>query len=286
MNSTTDQVKYLKTHRDEIPAFLAAHGITSVPRSLQAKFKLVEELLAKPAAQDARSTADAAVLNGVTRKIDDQPAVGAPKPVRKPARKVEDVPVKDEETSKTETIKPRAPRKPRTPRKPLVFLLARDGQFRVHKADCRDVSKEIKEAGNYEKAEPADWTSKEDAIRDLWSDQIHESYDGKGNAPLAFLHEHGFVGSVDFLSCTDSLLKPLPAQAKAEDNGASPREHNQALAVRLVELVAKEFGGESKADQIKIANWLHALPTGGAGWQRYWPQGFARPTSAGWRKPE
>jgi hypothetical protein len=78
-----------------------------------------------------------------------------------------------------------------------------------------------------------------------------------------------------------------PAQPQpAASNGASPREHNQDLARRLADLVAKEFADSSTDDQVKVANWLHALPTGGAGWQRYWPQGFARPTSAGWRVPE
>jgi hypothetical protein len=79
-------------------------------------------------------------------------------------------------------------------------------------------------------------------------------------------------------------------EVKAEDkpatNGASPRQHNQKLAVMLVDMVAEKFADSSTDDQIKVANWMHALPTGGAGWQRYWPAGFARPTSAGWRVPE
>jgi hypothetical protein len=78
------------------------------------------------------------------------------------------------------------------------------------------------------------------------------------------------------------------ANGKPEANGSapSPRESNQALAVRLINLVAKEFAGSSVEDQTKIANWLKVLPTGGAGWQRYWPEDFARPTTADWRKPE
>lgn len=87
--------------------------------------------------------------------------------------------------------------------------------------------------------------------------------------------------------------KPAAKQAAADkpaqeqpDNGVSPREHNQDLARRLADLVAKEFADSPVDDQIKVANWLHALPTGGAGWQRYWPAGFARPTSSGWRIPE
>jgi cell division septation protein DedD len=77
------------------------------------------------------------------------------------------------------------------------------------------------------------------------------------------------------------------ANGKADANGSvSPRETNQALAVRLVNLVAAEFGDLPVEDQTKIANWLKVLPTGGAAWQRYWPENFARPTTADWRKPE
>ena len=76
--------------------------------------------------------------------------------------------------------------------------------------------------------------------------------------------------------------------AAAPSNGATPREHNQELARKLLTAVVAEFGTASQADQQKVANWLHMLPTGGegAGYLRYWPASFARPTSAGWRKPE
>jgi len=78
-----------------------------------------------------------------------------------------------------------------------------------------------------------------------------------------------------------------PAAAKPEANGGtSAREVNQVLARELIDLVAGHFKGHSKADQEKIANWLKVLPTGGAAWQRYWPKGFARPTTSDWRKPE
>ena len=81
--------------------------------------------------------------------------------------------------------------------------------------------------------------------------------------------------------------KPAAAKPKPEANGgASARETNQKLAVELIDLVAGHFGKRSKADQEKIANWLKVLPTGGAAWQRYWPKGFARPTTSDWRKPE
>lgn len=79
-----------------------------------------------------------------------------------------------------------------------------------------------------------------------------------------------------------------PAEEAVVANGASPREHNQEVARQLLAAVTTEFAGASKDDQQKVANWLHMLPTGGegAGWLRYWPQDFPRPTSAGWRKPE
>jgi len=88
--------------------------------------------------------------------------------------------------------------------------------------------------------------------------------------------------------------KPAPAKAtgtaKTESTGtgtvsATVRESNQVLARRLVDLVAKEFAGDSPADQLKVANWLKVLPTGGAGWERYWPAGFTRPSTADWRPP-
>ena len=77
--------------------------------------------------------------------------------------------------------------------------------------------------------------------------------------------------------------EPAPAPAPAAE--PSNRSHNQDLAKRLIDLVAGEFKAESEEDQIKIANWLKVLPTGGAGYQRYWPTGFARPTTADWRIP-
>jgi hypothetical protein len=89
------------------------------------------------------------------------------------------------------------------------------------------------------------------------------------------------------------ILRPVPKpepvpEEKVAANGASPREHNQELARQLLAAITTEFAGASKDDQQKVANWLHMLPTGGegAGWLRYWPTDFPRPTSAGWRKPE
>jgi hypothetical protein len=85
---------------------------------------------------------------------------------------------------------------------------------------------------------------------------------------------------------TSAAKGTKPAPAKAESNGTSARESNQTLAVELIDLVAGHFKGRNKADQEKIANWLKVLPTGGRAHERYWPKGFARPTTSDWRKPE
>lgn len=82
-------------------------------------------------------------------------------------------------------------------------------------------------------------------------------------------------------------VKRVKEEAKAESNGSAPsaRDHNQKLARDLIDCVAARFSGASLEDQVKIANWLKVLPTGGAAWERYWPEGFARPTTSDWRKP-
>ena len=83
------------------------------------------------------------------------------------------------------------------------------------------------------------------------------------------------------------MRKPQP-ETQPATNGTSPREHNQELARDVVTTLAAHFKDAPADDWQKVANWLHALPTGGegAGWLRWWPENTARPTSAGWRKPE
>ena len=83
----------------------------------------------------------------------------------------------------------------------------------------------------------------------------------------------------------EGLRRGLQAEVQRREPPARPsaREINQKLAVELIDLVAGHFAGKSKADQEKLANWLKVLPTGGAGPARYWPKGFARPTTSDWR---
>jgi hypothetical protein len=90
---------------------------------------------------------------------------------------------------------------------------------------------------------------------------------------------------------TTAAKTPAPAkQAKAAPApvpaAPSARDANQVLAREVADLLAKHFGDRDVATQTKVANWVKSLPTGGAAWKRYWPEGFARPTSADWVVPE
>ena len=84
-----------------------------------------------------------------------------------------------------------------------------------------------------------------------------------------------------------------PANGAAA-NGSAPATANATkhdLAKRLIDMVAREFAGETDENKAKLSYWLHGLPTGypnggGGGYLRYWPEGLPRPTTAGWRKPE
>ena len=85
-----------------------------------------------------------------------------------------------------------------------------------------------------------------------------------------------------------------PANGAAA-NGSAPAATANAtkhdLAKRLIDMVAREFAGETDENKAKLSYWLHGLPTGypnggGGGYLRYWPEGLPRPTTAGWRKPE
>jgi len=76
--------------------------------------------------------------------------------------------------------------------------------------------------------------------------------------------------------------EPAPVPAAA---AVTARQDNQKLAREVADLLAEHFGDRDEATQTKIANWVKSLPTGGAAWKRYWPKGFARPTSADWVVP-
>jgi hypothetical protein len=102
------------------------------------------------------------------------------------------------------------------------FLLMPSGQFEVHKMGCRDIPKAVR-GSQYDAALSAKWATEEEAIRDLWSDQIAESVGT--DATLEQLAGASYVHTVDFMPCTN--LVPLaglttdgiaPAKAPASPN--------------------------------------------------------------------
>lgn len=93
------------------------------------------------------------------------------------------------------------------------FLLDDRGLFRVHRAGCPDVAREIAKRSEYPEPGRATYASQLDAVRDLWDDQIRESWDGDGDyadAPPEWLAAHGYVTSVIFVPCVRRSLAAFP----------------------------------------------------------------------------
>jgi hypothetical protein len=84
------------------------------------------------------------------------------------------------------------------------FLLMPSGQFEVHKMGCRDVARQVKNS-QYDKAMSAKWASEEEAIRDLWADQINESTGP--DSTVSQLNDGAYIQTVDFQPCC--TLMPL-----------------------------------------------------------------------------
>ena len=100
----------------------------------------------------------------------------------------------------------------------VEFLLDRGGSFRIHKPGCRDIAKEVGDAGNYEAAVPARFADTEHAMRELWSDQIAESWDGDADVEpsVEWLVAHGYANDIVVLPCIARKLRKLPAAATGE----------------------------------------------------------------------
>jgi hypothetical protein len=78
-----------------------------------------------------------------------------------------------------------------------AFLVS--GQFRLHRADCRDCGKEARRSDSA--GTPREYPSKAAAISDLWSDIIAEDPETYGTAGgLASLEAETI-----FLACTSGL---------------------------------------------------------------------------------
>jgi hypothetical protein len=83
------------------------------------------------------------------------------------------------------------------PMKVQAFLVS--GQFRVHRAGCRDTAREARRSDS--SGAPEDYASKAEVIRALWADIIAEDPDTYGTpGGMASLE-----AETDFLSCTRGL---------------------------------------------------------------------------------
>jgi hypothetical protein len=173
----------------------------------------------------------------------------------------------------------------------LVAFNLSSGEVEIHKAGCADIKRNTRKRGNRQdqvEFGTVDWPTKYDFCHEYWDNGILEENEA----------ENG-VGTFDvwqemvFEPCCAALPEGGPeAPATAT---ASKREATQDLARRLVMAATMVFDGSDGSEawaagmsreeaEQKIANWLHHLPTGGAGADRFWPEGFTRPSQSDWQK--
>jgi hypothetical protein len=169
-----------------------------------------------------------------------------------------------------------------------------NGDFRVHKAGCKDMAKDAK-LSDYAQPATATWATEEEAVRELWEDIIGDEVDQDkdGPVPVSYLHKHGLVGATDFLPCCK--LTPMPTDGEpAKDKAAkASRNGKQALAKAVLDAVAgvvgdtlvREMAGMTEAEAGRVvAQWLHHLNAGQDGeGQRYWPAALPKPERSDWR---
>lgn len=194
-----------------------------------------------------------------------------------------------------------------------VFLLMRNADFRVHAAGCRDIAKEMKEC-EYDKPAPFSPADEEAAVRELWADQIRESWDGDpSETPTTdFLHDHSYVVTVDFAPCCE--LDAFPAHSSDGSDGkdepkteapaktdkptktgsgerrAAKREIARAVVTAISGMLADANGNlPGKAvyseDEVKriVSQWIHHLPVhDDSEHDIWWPENMPRPERSDW----
>lgn len=172
------------------------------------------------------------------------------------------------------------------------LLMNGSGVFQVHKADCPRVAADLKKS-DYAAAMKFSPTSQEDAIRQLWDDQIREQAAGdgiKGDPDVAYLFDHGYVGETKFHSCAklDKIVQPKPEK----DPAGAKRAAKTELATRAVEAIAAmvkdlpadnplvtALGGPDEVAKC-AAHWVHHLP---ADRERWVAAGLPKPDRSDWR---
>lgn len=177
-----------------------------------------------------------------------------------------------------------------------------NGDFRVHKAGCRDLKKEIQQS-DYPRPYPFSPVSESDAIRQLWEDQIGDYGKKADEVSDDFLHEHSFVSSTSFAPCCG--LEPMSAGEAAPKQDAkarratAKRELARALVLSLSaywDHVGSQAEGENgitepwadvySLEEAKdvMSQWLHHLPVHTPGKPgEWWPENMPRPNRSDWK---
>lgn len=156
---------------------------------------------------------------------------------------------------------------------PLVFLLVHGADFRVHAPGCSVTARDLKNS-DYEAPVALVVKTEREAILELWSDQIRETFDTDDLDSITDeqLNENSYVSTVDFHRCT----KALPS-GFAEVETVTPRAAKQRLAMmvasNLDQMVGDLLNGGMAADYFAsagmkpdevasiVAHWIHHIPT-------------------------
>jgi hypothetical protein len=118
--------------------------------------------------------------------------------------------------------------------KQKVQYLLVNGQFKVHKAGCRDIDKLMKKS-DYEQPVDAAYATEYEALHDLWQDQIAEQPGDDGHkATVSFLHDKGFVGATDFAPCLTITPLPVPGtvQPRKKEPTMAPKTTTRTRATK------------------------------------------------------
>lgn len=157
-----------------------------------------------------------------------------------------------------------------------------NGTEEIHKAGCADLKRNSKRPYRLADAMTMEATGLEEIYRAYWECIDQEAVDG-GTYPDVEHAWYAWQGEFSVKPCASGLASMDDPDSKTAP--ASKREAAQELARWLVDLVAANASERTEAEQQKLANWLHSLPTGGdgPGPARYWPEGLTRPSQTDWR---
>lgn len=179
---------------------------------------------------------------------------------------------------------------PQAPATTHAFLLMTGSEFKVHATGCKALKADLKKS-SYDTPVGFSPKDEEAAVRELWDDQIRESWDGPEDEQpsVEWLRDHSYVDTVDFHSC--AKLGRLPKPPKVDAAGHK-RAAKTELATRAVEAIAQmvaelpadnpivvALGGPAETAKC-AAHWVHHLP---ADRERWVAAGLPKPNRSDWR---